>query len=534
MFDGLELLKSPYDLVETFPLIGIGIKLKRYDGSKQNPWLVKVHCMPIIDKDILTKRVFDTCYISENPDFLQTYEGMEINAVLPLIDLNIELDKKLHDIYSTDLFNLLMSWNVTLNLDDFNKDAYFALLAASYVYLLKLDINKIEKKYDVNVLKDLKNRIIDTTRILKRSKKHSVKTFIYTTYKKSNTLFIDDHKNKYKDFSQIILVMYYLKKYKKIDEDELEELLQRFWIEYFFIRLSKCDIGISKLISFSFKDIITKGFMTEIEGSKILEKYWTSREIIMDVKKRFDKNIKIDITDETTVTLNEVGLKDDHDTEIPFILMKKIHLELTGQEVTNDELISFITIAFLHKDDSKSRATASICLDTNFNSKTLFNNYYSDLADTNKKNLVVQRIQSQILSQCRSMYFNEFKKCHFETKPLTWEEIRKLCEVKNIDYNKLKYNADSMLLQNACQSPSCPHFLKPSAKRLRDHLGGWQEKMPRGFHFYISNHISLKDEEIYSHYLKERNITSIENYDVDKQYVIDYIRLVKNGYNNTV
>jgi len=152
------------------------------------------------------------------------------------------------------------------------------------------------------------------------------------------------------------------------------------------------------------------------------------------------------------------------------------------------------------------------------------------LADVKKKNLLVQKIQNQILSQCRSMYFSEFKKYHFETKPLTWEEIVKLCCQKGIDHSKLKWSSDTMLLQNACQSPSCPHFLKPSAKRLRDHLGGWQEKMPRGFHAFINNHISLSNEEIYEQFLKERGISNVETLDVDKDYVIDYINLVKSGY----
>jgi len=101
------------------------------------------------------------------------------------------------------------------------------------VYLLKLDIsknannsnlNKNENSIDINVLKELQDRIIDTTRILKRTKKSPVKHMIYNTYKNAEKIFIEGHYHQYKDFSQIILVMYYLNKYKKIDEDELEEI----------------------------------------------------------------------------------------------------------------------------------------------------------------------------------------------------------------------------------------------------------------------------------------------------------------------
>ena len=40
--EGLDLCKTQYDLVETFPVIGYSLKVKRYDGSMVNPWKVVV------------------------------------------------------------------------------------------------------------------------------------------------------------------------------------------------------------------------------------------------------------------------------------------------------------------------------------------------------------------------------------------------------------------------------------------------------------------------------------------------------------
>ena len=39
---GLEMVCSPFDLVEAMPIVGVPLRIKRFEGSKQNPWLVQV------------------------------------------------------------------------------------------------------------------------------------------------------------------------------------------------------------------------------------------------------------------------------------------------------------------------------------------------------------------------------------------------------------------------------------------------------------------------------------------------------------
>jgi hypothetical protein len=40
--DGLKILNSPFDLAETLPIVGVGLRLKRNQGCEKNPWLVHV------------------------------------------------------------------------------------------------------------------------------------------------------------------------------------------------------------------------------------------------------------------------------------------------------------------------------------------------------------------------------------------------------------------------------------------------------------------------------------------------------------
>lgn len=77
----------------------------------------------------------------------------------------------------------------------------------------------------------------------------------------------------------------------------------------------------------------------------------------------------------------------------------------------------------------------------------------------------------------------------------------------------------------------CPHFLKPNVKPLRDHLGGWQDKMPYGFHLFVSNHLSLSDDEIMKQFMAERKIASWEEkYKTTEDRVLGYIKMVKDKY----
>ncbi len=57
---GFEYIKTQFDLVETFPLVGHSIKVKRYDGSLINPWLIEVKFIAKQNKAI------DSAYLNAN------------------------------------------------------------------------------------------------------------------------------------------------------------------------------------------------------------------------------------------------------------------------------------------------------------------------------------------------------------------------------------------------------------------------------------------------------------------------------------
>lgn len=58
--EGLNYCKSQFDLVETFPIVGYGLKVKRYDGSMINPWKVRLQSLAVHHKTI------DSMYLAKN------------------------------------------------------------------------------------------------------------------------------------------------------------------------------------------------------------------------------------------------------------------------------------------------------------------------------------------------------------------------------------------------------------------------------------------------------------------------------------
>ena len=492
---------------------GVGFNLKRFEMAATSAFATKAQKLPE-RANFYTEKVVDTVFMAENPDFIQSVHGTEVNCVLPLMGKD-ELD--IAEIYETRLWKLLMTFNVMANIDRVDDDAHLALLATVYIPLM-------HQTDDAAV--ELKKRLLESVHVLYVAG-GSFKTLVDKLIEDSSEVF-GDKKNE-KILSKIIFAAEYMTYYKKIDKDELEEILDKTWVEYFAKRLQERESSLERMISFNFEKNIVDTFLEGISGRKIIEKYWTSREIIRDVDSKFvAKNFKVTFDPNSKAGLNPTGLKEDTERKINWGVMNCWNKLITGAKPEDNKVIAYICAAISYNGNVESRANAAISYDEEYNNKIIGNELFAGKkADTKK---LVHRIKVRILSGCKENYFKQFQSSHFNTKPLKWEEIEKLATERGIDSKQLRYCSDSMLIMNACQSPDCPHFLKPVSKSLRDHLGGWQEKMPRGFHLFVNNHLSQSEDEILEQYKKERNIADFAKYKKSDEEVLDYIRLVKEAY----
>jgi hypothetical protein len=105
--EGLQLCNTQFDLVEAFSIIGHAIKIKRYQGSLVNPWLIEVKLIAKHHKAI------DSLTLLQNEYQMEFSTGVEnkkeiVNCVLPLFDFK---DKDLRPLLQHRLYHLLMTFN---------------------------------------------------------------------------------------------------------------------------------------------------------------------------------------------------------------------------------------------------------------------------------------------------------------------------------------------------------------------------------------------------------------------------------------
>jgi hypothetical protein len=332
-----------------------------------------------------------------------------------------------------------------------------------------------------------------------------------------------------KVLSIVFAAVDYMIAYRNFEEDEQLEVMEKVWIHYFAKRLSEKNTSIQKLVTFNFEKSIIESFVLEVEGKKILEKYWTSKEIVRDVNKRFNnQDFGITYDENQKAYVNESGLKEDAERKVCWNIMKLYNKKLTGAEISDEQVISYIAAAISYTK-LEDKALAAVSSDEAYNNKVIAN-YVINEGTANSNDAVNKSIMTGIMSIVKQLYFKEFQACHMNVKPLSWEEIVQYCNENGLDSEAINHNPESMLVTNACQSRDCPHFLIANNKRLRDHLGGWQEKLPRGFHMFVGNHMSLCDEEILTGFKKERQIQDLTKFNSTEEEALEYVRMVKESY----
>ena len=132
---GFEILNTQYDLMETFPIPGIAINLKRFERAQEIAFMVKVYKMPLLDENLLKNYMVDTVYMNDSPDYIQIVDNLDMNCVLPL--LSTDMHKSIAPIFETRLFKLMMTFNSMGNIDRVDDKAYIALLSTVYLWCLE-------------------------------------------------------------------------------------------------------------------------------------------------------------------------------------------------------------------------------------------------------------------------------------------------------------------------------------------------------------------------------------------------------------
>jgi len=494
---GLSKIPSVIDLAELFPFIGIPVTLKRTEGSQSDPWKVNVKSYYTKEGDFDSREID---FLTRKLNTKLEGEDVEINCIVPLLSSQ---DAYLAPIFYTEVYRYLSSYYVTEEFDQIYNDALIPVFGDMFALAVKAGDNATVE------------RIAETLKALRQ-------TGVYKEIFDGIEICDDNAYLKMKSLSTCIMFHYvHAQLSEDLEGDEREEIAQKVWIAYFNERLSTSKNGIIDFVQSGADGDVKSLLLAKYNPRYILETFYTSKELVRHIKNNCNKEIA-----ELKGKSNSKGLQiiqsaftADINSLVNLNVVTSVIKSIGGKVLTDDWKFLFLAHSIdklgINSPISEDIEQAKIKL-------------ASKIASKSDKTLG-KRITFQLMDKLQRDYFDAFKTVHWNIKPLSWEEIKAHCEANHKDISKLNFNPERKIVLNACMAPECPHFLKYNPKRLRNHLGGWQTELPKGFHLYVYEHKDKSEEEIYDEFVKERKIKDIAAYNTTKEKVLDYIKTIRSA-----
>lgn len=505
---GLEKIDSPLSFLELFPLTGLPVKIKRNDGCVSDPWKIEIK-----EYSTLTKVVDASCFDLAMHKLLIPENNVEVEyqGYVPLFGKD---DIQFAGLINTELIKYALSYNAVFEIDDILEESYLSLLANLFEITYK--------KTDTLALEIL-DRIYWSLKLIE---KEAYFRRIVEGFKTGDAKVIAGIETP----NLFYLLVYYLSK-EVAEKEEVEEYVQKLWIAYFSSKLTSKKITdfVSTEQEGNIKEILKKKYTTE----HIMKTFYTGQQIKTHLKVNLEKEIKESesIGASSKTILNKSIYTADINDNLSYEVTKRLSNEAAGIVLTDEDVLNYLAhcVKFATKEERYSNLLSA---EQNASTQILAKEFMTK-DDTSKK--LIKRINYQLLDELGQVYYNQFKKLHWNTIPLKKEEIEKECADRKIDIQTLGYNPVTGLCQNCCISKSCPWFLYVRSKErsLRSHLGGWQSFLPRGFHTYVRDNKTTSSEQVYENFIVNGgNSKNMEAAGVTKEECIKYIESVKAYYSS--
>ena len=298
--EAINLCKTQYDLVEAFPMIGYAIKIKRFNGSMLDPWLIQVRFIALQHKFI------DLSSLVKNQmrmDFPNGDRKEEVNAILPLFTNKKDFDLK--KLINSRLYRLLMTFVVMQNIDTFYEEAYLALLASSFCFML----NFKENEWRNNML----DRIYKTVKFSYGEEddfKKYLSSFLTKNYEEIFYKGKDQNSDNRIDLSKPLVTLYYVYKKKILEKEDLKKIFEYILVEFFHRMYCENEKKAEKFFVMNIKNKnLEKEVLDEIDNVYTVSKF----------VKLIHKNIGKELECEDAVLLNKKFIYNSE---------KKNHLEM--------------------------------------------------------------------------------------------------------------------------------------------------------------------------------------------------------------
>jgi len=495
--EGLENCESQFDLVETLPVIGLAMKLKRYQKSAEDPWQTEVQAITREGKAVDSVHLFQNKY-----KFAWTgpeNEKMEfVNCLLPLLGPK---EEDMIPLLTHPLFKLLMSFIVCQEADALYDEAYLALLANTLLFLLEQPASEWREA--------LWKRTIMTILMI------YAKSETFNAYSEKLLKSPDITINAAPDIAKPFVHLVILHHLGKLSKEEAVPIM-----EYMFIKFFASLVDANRYME-----------NMKVQGETVLDK------VKENVVAEFNKyNTLGDLKRAVDSHLAGIGAKIEF---CPIVIdvrkMEKLDQKVTMKTMNlmNDHFLKKAPadldyLFWLHTAiKNRGKKLADIKRDEKEIQSYFFNAFKDELLKSNASN---------VYSDLKEGFMKKFKEEHMYLMPISVSKLKEYCDEHGIDITKFAYVKELNIIKNACMCPKCPFYLQPQ-ERLMHHLGTWSEKCPKAFHKTVKANLAITPEAILAKVLdgelardKPDHKVTLEEFNSSKEEAITYIKLLKDEY----
>ncbi|KAL4428932.1 hypothetical protein ABPG74_017522 [Tetrahymena malaccensis] len=494
MVDGLKDVRSQYHLISAFPLIGLGVKLQRSDGSMINPYLVQVVDIARINANV------DTISIQNTPDkelnlnagfyigahygtrsYFEQQHGYKplkwteyqpkkqliyelnqtqlfyykseqlkekIDAVVPLFGPK---DYDLKPLLSTSFFHVLMNFNVMHNVDTCYSEAYLALLANLLIFLL----NQEQSTY-VNELLD---KIYHSIEIVYGDRPFfkNYCEMLMNSPRQAMVTYHEGHPTQCQDPSKALAALFYLykkdqikdlKKIKQILEAILQEIVSRG-----IKNLEKLHTYFG-IVGYDVSEFqkIESNIIEQVVGD--VKQYPSVRNIMGVVETALKEKNYFEFTKKCKIFIYKNNFNFMNYGKLNFFTsMKAICKYFLPTEQFSGGLLWIWLLHAQKYPNNYDRNTSEI-------EESIYK-VYSNIKKQ-KSIYFIKEESLKIYNSCykilKQKYQEEMFILHQEATPLIQKQIDQILKEEN-KFN-VSFNNASNLARNCCLSPKCPFYLK--------------------------------------------------------------------------
>ncbi|EAR96245.1 zinc-binding dehydrogenase family oxidoreductase (macronuclear) [Tetrahymena thermophila SB210] len=501
--DGLNDVKSQYHLISAFPLIGLGVKIYRSDGSMINPYLVQIIDIARINANVDTISIQNTpdkelnlnagfyigaeygtrSYFEENhgykplkwteyqpkkdviKDLTETqlfyYKSEQlkekIDAVIPLFG---QKDYDLKPLLTTQFFHILMNFNVMHNVDTCFSECYLALLANLLIFLL----NQEQSTY----IAELMDKIYHSINIVYGDRPFfkAYCQMLINQPRQAMITFHEGHPTQCQDPSKALVILFFLyKKGELKDKLKIKEILEAILQEIVCRGTKSLEklhtyFGIVGYDNSEFKKI-EQDIIDNVVGD--VKQYPTVREMMKIVEKALKEKNYFEFTKKSKIYMQKDRFDFMNYGKLNFFTsMKAICQYFLPSEKFDGSLLWIWLLHAQKYSNNYVRNTSEIEYDI----KQVYRNI--------KKQKLVHFIKSEsenIMKSCYKILKQKFQEemfaLHLEQTPFTQETINnQLSEDKRF---RVCFNNVSNLARNSCFSTKCPFYMK-RMPNLAEHI----------------------------------------------------------------